>query len=265
MNVREKSGVWLVGILSLALLITTTSTLAQSGFDPVGAMQAANRQYEAEHFAEAAAAYEAILDRGLRHSDLFYNLGNAYFKQGDVGRAILNYRRAQRLNPRDPDIEANLAIARGQTLDRFEGTSEGPLVRWVQTAEAWLTLNEAALLALALWFLLAFCAGLAVFLPGWRRPLRRAMLVLAVLLGLGLISIAGRLYQEVRLPAAVILAPEVDVTSGPGSSEQYLLQFSLHAGTEVYLIEERPGWRRIALPGDLQGWVPEDAVEAVID
>jgi SH3-like domain-containing protein len=75
---------------------------------------------------------------------------------------------------------------------------------------------------------------------------------------------ANRYYREWRYPAAVIVAQEVDVTSGPGTTEQYLVEFNLHSGAEVNVIESRPGWRRITLPGnDFQGWVAEETIELV--
>ena len=90
------------------------------------AMVTANRLYEDGQFAQAAQAYQQLADQGFADSALFFNLGNAYFKQGDYGRAILNYRRAEQLAPRDEDIAANLALARAQRVDQFEENGEEP-------------------------------------------------------------------------------------------------------------------------------------------
>jgi tetratricopeptide (TPR) repeat protein len=237
--------------------------LAQDPVTPTEAMRVANQNYEAGHYAEASAIYEAILESGLHHSSVYYNLGNAYFKQGELGRAILNYRRAQRLDPRDADIATNLSIARAQTVDQLEVPAEGVLTNLVKIAEEWLTLGEAMVLALILWLLIGALAALALIKPAWRRWCSIGMGVLAVFLVVGLISMANRYYTEQNDPPAVIVAQEVDVTSGPGTSEQYLVEFTLHAGAEVSLIENRSGWDRIALPGDLQGWAPAEAVEQV--
>lgn len=238
-------------------------SLAQNPVTPTEAMRVANQNYEAGHYAEASAIYEAILESGLHHSSVYYNLGNAYFKQGELGRAILNYRRAQRLDPRDADIATNLSIARAQTVDQLEVPAEGVLANLVKLAEEWLTLGEAMVLALILWLLMGALAALALIKPAWRHWCGIGMGVLAVFLVIGLISMANRYYTEQNYPPAVIVAQEVDVTSGPGTSEQYLVEFTLHAGAEVSLIENRSGWDRIALPGDLQGWAPAEAVEQV--
>jgi len=249
----------------LILLMTSSLALAQSPASPTEAMLVANQRYETGNYSEAIAGYEAIITAGVRNSDVYYNLGNAYFKQGDMGRAILNYRRAQQLDPPDADIAANLALARTQTVDKLEVPPEGVLVNIVEIAEEWLTLNQAAMLALSLWLLMCIAFIVAIFQPRWRRLSAGIMAILAVFLLIGLISMANRLYKETEAPPVVIIAPEVDVTSGPGGGDQYLVEFELHAGAEVRLLESRVGWRRITLPGNLEGWVPSEAVEPVID
>jgi tetratricopeptide (TPR) repeat protein len=238
--------------------------LAQDPISPVEAMLAANRAYEKGEYLEAAAGYEAIIRYGIDNSDLYYNLGNAYFKHGDLGRAILNYRRAYRLAPRDPDILTNLTIARAQTVDRLDVDNEGTLANLVQMAEEWLTLREAAFLALALWLILCGLAVIAILQPRRRRWWATGIVVIGFFLLVGLASMFNRYYTERVYPPAVIVAQKVDVTSGPGGTDQYLVEFDLHSGAEVQLLESRPGWRRISLSGNLQGWVPEETVELVI-
>jgi tetratricopeptide (TPR) repeat protein len=241
------------------LLLTSSLALAQ-GVSPTEAMSVGNQSYEAGQYAEAIEIYESIVAAGVQNSALYYNLGNAYFKQGDLGRAILNYRRAQSLAPRDADIAANLGVARGQTLDKLEA-DEGPLTNLVQVAEQWLTLDEASMLALLLWLTVSFFAIVAILSVRLRRISLWIIGVLGLLLIVGLFSMANRYYVQQTSPLAVIVVEEVDVTSGPGTGQQYLVEFNLHTGAEVRLLESRPGWQRVALPGnDFQGWVPAEAV-----
>jgi hypothetical protein len=248
----------------LFLFLASQPVLAQDPISPVEAMLAANQAYENGEYLEAAAGYEAIIRYGINNSDLYYNLGNAYFKHGDLGRAILNYRRAYRLAPRDPDILTNLTIARAQTVDRLEAANEGSLANLVQMAEEWLTLREAAFLALALWLILCGLAILAILQPRLRGWWAIGFVIMGFLLLVGLASMLNRYYTEQVYPPAVIVVQQVDVTSGPGGADQYLVEFDLHSGAEVQLLESRPGWRRINLSGNLQGWVPEETVEPVI-
>ena len=91
---------------------------------PTDLMAEANAQYERGEYADAAQQYEALIDSGYEDAALYYNLGNAYFKNGDLGRAVLNYLRAEELSPRDPDIRANLEFARARTVDRVESGGE---------------------------------------------------------------------------------------------------------------------------------------------
>jgi tetratricopeptide (TPR) repeat protein len=246
-------------------LNTSPLALAQNPVTPTEAMRVANQKYEAGEYSEAAAIYETILASGLHHSTVYYNLGNAYYKQGDIGRAILNYRRAQRLDPRDADVVANLNIARTQTVDKLDAPVEGGWSNLVKFAAEWLTVGEAIVLALVLWQLIGLLALIALLRPVLRRWCAIGMGVLAVFLAIGLISIANRFYREQNYAPGVIVAEAIDVTSGPGTSNQYLIEFTVHAGAEVSLLESRPGWDRLALPGDLQGWAPAEAVERVSD
>ncbi len=248
---------------SLFLLLTTSLTLAQS-VSPTEAMLVGNQNYEAGQYADAIEVYESIIGAGVQDSALYYNLGNAYYKQGDLGRAILNYRRAQYLDPRDSDVAANLGVARLQTLDKLEAADQGLLTNMVQVAEEWLTLREAAIFVLVLWLLCCVFAVVAILSTRLRRLSLWAIGIVGVFLIMGLFSVANRYYVQQTSPPAVIIARQVDVTSGPGSADQYLLEFNLHAGAEVRLLESRSGWRRIGLPGnDFQGWVSAEAVELV--
>jgi tetratricopeptide (TPR) repeat protein len=261
----------LIAIIALSMAglfaVNQTQLLAGSlSATAVEKMGTANQLYEAGQIDLAVQAYEQLVNQGVVDSTLFYNLGNAYFRQGDPGRAIFNYRRAQELSPRDPDIKANLALARAQAIDKFEPAGEaGLLGRLGWSVRGWLTLNELAMAVLAGWILFAFLLILYISAragSAWRRGLRYALTVAAVVLVVGVVSLGSALYLEQNRAEGVVVAAEVDVTSGPGA--QYVSEFTLHSGAEVDLIEVRPNWVRLALPGgELEGWVPANAIEPV--
>jgi tetratricopeptide (TPR) repeat protein len=247
----------LLGVVSIAA--------AQNEVTPTEAMEEGNARYEAKKFAEAAEIYQTIADAGVYNSSLYFNLGNAYMKSGDLGRAILNYRRAAYLNPRDQDIFTNLTIARLQTLDRLDGASETGVGNLIQRAEEWLTLTEAAVLALLLWLVASTLLTVAVLSRRLRRYALWGAGIFGVFLIVGLLSMTNRIYREYSSPAAVIVASSVDVTSGPGDADQYVVEFTLHTGAEVRVVDTRPGWRRVALPGNnFQGWLPAESMETVL-
>lgn len=251
-------------ITLISLILSLTHAKALSAQSPSETMPLANQLYEEGHFSEAAQSYQQLVDRGIEHSNLYYNLGNAYFKLGEIGRAILNYKRAAQLNPRDADIRSNLELARSQTTDRYEQTDTSALSLLVTFTSTWLTMDETALTALLLWGLLILLLLLYRHSHHKRlhRAVRNSLLLITPLFILALLSLSGRLYLENTKPQGVIVSQSVDILSGPG--EQYVTQFTLHSGAEVILIEKRGTWARLTLPGDqLQGWVPAETVEGV--
>jgi tetratricopeptide (TPR) repeat protein len=254
----------LIALVQIALIVAVPVRLfAQSPGDE-DRMSGANQLYEGGRYTEAAQAYEQLVDQGLRDSSLYYNLGNAYYKQGDIGRAIVAYLRAEKLAPRDSDVRTNLEVAREQTVDLFDAPADGFLVRLADLARLWSSLNENAVVALLLWFGLTSLL-LTRLLGRWdisRRAQPYATALVAALLVIAVLSLGARLYSDSSDRAAVVVADQVDVVSGPGL--QYLAEFTLHSGAEADILESRAGWVRLALPGgELQGWVPAAEVEEV--
>ena len=246
--------------IALALMLPAASVALAQSPDAPRAMGGGNSSYEDGNFAQAALAYQQLVDQGHREAVLFYNLGNAHYKNGEIGRAVLNYLRAERMAPRDPDIQANLEIARGQTVDVLD-EEEGPGAAIVPTALR-LSNDELSVVALALWSLTALSLALRRLLRTGK--VRRAARYVAFIAGiLMLVSVAA---LGVRLldgsDDAVIVADSVDVLSRPGA--QYDTEFKLHAGAEARLVEERRTWAKVALGDDeFQGWVPAAHVERV--
>ena len=119
-------------LLLLASVVTARADAVSAPFEQ------ANKLYEEGHYTEAAAAYQSLLDHGSVSPAIYFNAGNALFKAGQIGRAIYNYRRAEELAPRDPDIRANLQIARTQA---GTNTASAPGNRWTRWTGR-LTLNE---------------------------------------------------------------------------------------------------------------------------
>ena len=247
-------------IISFLLLLTGLSACSPEKTSGTK-MAEANQLYEAGQFSEAAVMYQALVDAGVEDGALYYNLGNAYFKAGDLGRAILNYRRAQVLEPRNSDVDANLQLARDQTIDELPGES-GTLIDSINRfLVERMTLNEAAIFTLVIWLSLCALTVAAILWSRGRRVLRYTIAVIAVLLIAGLISVGILISEERGNDPAVIVAPSVEARSGPG--EDYLTEFSLHSGAEVDILEQRDNWARIVLPGNLQGWIPGEAVESL--
>jgi len=255
----------LIGLLLLAGLVAAVTVLSPKVMVDSAAIEAANQLYVAGHYAEAAQIYEEQIARGAQDSILFYNLGNAYFQQGDLGRAVLNLERAAQLNPRDGDIQANLELVRAQTTELFVDEAAGPLASMANVTGR-LTENETAVLVLGFWFLLVFLliARRQMGSDKARRGLLYAAVLMLALLLINGVSLAGRTFLEQTQPSGVVVSPTVAVSSGPGT--EFVTGFSLSGGTEVNLVEQQGNWVRLDVPtGADSTWIPVEAVETVAE
>jgi tetratricopeptide (TPR) repeat protein len=266
-------GVRAVKIVSVIILTLITAwaiasvhpAYAQSP-SPAEFMESANDLYNIERYQEASLSYERLVGLGYEDQDLFYNLGNAYFKQDELGRAILNYLRAQRLSPNDDDIKANLKFVREQTTDASKPTEFGGSLASFSNAIPFASTNTIAVLLLGLWAVIAGSIAWWILKPttGTMHPAFISAGTAGVLVILSVILLMGALNSDSAYDdTSVIVATEVGVLSGPGT--QYIEEFTLHSGTETELIEVRGNWSLIAVPAtDLQGWVPRHTVESVV-
>ena len=258
-----KRGTLLLGIALIVFLAVVLFRQFAEAPDGSAAMKLANDLYERGSFVEATQIYQQLADEGYGDSIVFYNLGNAYYKSGDLGRAILNYLRAERLAPRDPDIQDNLQIARDGIVDPFERSEQSALAGSIRVPQLKLSLDELALIALGLWILLALMLLLLARRFSFRRLIGYASVVVALLLLAGTVSLGSGLSSESEDRKVVVVAESVDVVGGPGV--QYEAKFTLHGGNEASLVETRGAWSRLRLAGgQLQGWVPADTVELVV-
>jgi hypothetical protein len=232
--------------------------------DPVALYQRGNRLYQEDNYRGAVEAYRRVLEGGVESADLYYNLGNAHFKAGNLGRAILNYERALRLRPRDSDIRANLELARSLTADEIE-----PLPRfWVFSVLSWwvnLLPRTGLLLALVSAYLVG--AGGVILLILSRRPaLGRLGTWLAAGGGLGILLFGCTLLVRERMVGEVewgiVMVESAAVQSAP-SVEDDLTLFRVHEGTRVRIDRAAEGWLEIVLEDGKVGWVPSDVLEII--
>jgi Flp pilus assembly protein TadD len=142
-----------IGLALLAGLVFTVQSSSATTQTNAQAMSAANQLVNAGHYAEAAQMYEQLVAQSPQDAALHYNLGNAYFLQGDASGALAAYEQAAALAPRDADIRANLALAQ-EAMGPASRPSSGFLAAVAPVVRRWLTADELALLALGAWFAL---------------------------------------------------------------------------------------------------------------
>jgi len=259
-------------LTGIGLLVVAAGAAAQEsprggpgagrGPDPARLLAEGNQAYTAGDIDTALLRYQAVLDRGVNEADLHYNLGNAFARRGELGRAILSYLRAERLAPRDRDVRGNLTWVRTHIRDLELETGDMPAVigHLVRVVRA-LSLDELSLaLVVVVWIV---CGLVAV---AWIRGavsdgLRRLLLTGAAVLVILLAVTGWRWYEERIRDLAVVVVEEVEVRSGPAAS--FPVVFRIHDGLTLTIRGRREGWTRIGLGGEWIGWVPDASVEPV--
>jgi tetratricopeptide (TPR) repeat protein len=248
----------------LLLPIDWTMARAQDSFDRVACLARADAAFERgvratdlaaarQAFHEATQEYERLVADGVENGKLYYNLGNAYVRLGDVPQAILSYRLGQRLLPRDEQIAANLAFARSRVADRIEATDTSRLLRQLFVVHHAFSVRE-RMRGAAVAFLVAWAVLIArIFVP--RRSLSViGLLALAVSLGLAT-SIYAQTSDEAQHPLGVLASDEVLVRKGDGETYEPQFNRPLGRGLEFRVLNRRDEWLQIELPDGKTGWI----------
>lgn len=222
--------------------------------------QQANAFYDSGEYDTARELYESLIDGGIQDSAIYINLGNTHVQQQALAEALLNYRRAQTIAPRDPQLNASLARIRSIRTD-VQGDETALVDSMAALTIAAMTSRELHWATLGLWSLFYALLLAAIARPGWRDQLRGPLIVLGMLLLFGLALWVSRIYADQYRPVAVVMANNVQVMSGP--DDTYLKIYELHTAAEVRILERHDGWIRFILPDQQQGWIRVDVIEKV--
>jgi len=209
----------------------------------------ANRLYYQSQFSEAAEIYERVIADGMKNGHLHFNLGNTYFRMGDLPKAILQYIKAQNLLPRNEDVAANLEYAIRQTRDQLDARNPHDLeavLFWTRD----FSLNEHRLILF--WMNLVFWISMVIGLRHQNPATQSARNILLAFLILVLVSTGFRWHQETRQTTGVVLPRQIDVHSGRNAATAVL--FQLHQGTPVSISQDKENWYEIELYEDKKGW-----------
>lgn len=209
-------------------------------------------------YTKAALRFGRLVEEGnIKNGRLFYNLGNIHFLLDDIGRAVLNYRRAEQYIPNDPNLAKNLAYARSMRRDKLEINEQEKILQTLFFFHYDLGTRTRLILFGISYFGFWLFAGIRIFS---RRPFTSWGLGVALLFSL-LFGIS--LFMEGRQSAAsregVILDAEIVARQGDADSYQPSFEEPLHAGTEFVLREVRSGWWQIELPDGRTAWIPSRA------
>ncbi|MEY2498302.1 MAG: hypothetical protein QOD12_1858 [Verrucomicrobiota bacterium] len=221
--------------------------------DPV--VSKANEAYNAARFQEAADGYQSLVASGQWSANLFYDLGNAWFRLGNFGEAILNYERALALDPHHPESEANLRIARDEA--RALELRTPAFARYIETGT---TTQYSVAAAVAFW--------IALFAAARRFFLRRRSMGLVVLILFSALVFSGSIYALYALETgnkgrdlAIVTGKNIEARLATADNARSVL--ALPPGSEIKVLSERGDWIYAALPNDLRGWIPATSAQRV--
>ena len=216
----------------------------------------------ADYYRKAILHNERLVASGVRNGKLYYNIGNAWFRLDDMGRAILNYRRSALYNPADPNLEQNLQFARSRRVNRIEAQQRDRIFKTLFFIHYDVPTRVRFGIFLGAFILLWGVAVVAVF---YRRSWVRTLIIsLAVVCVIFIISLIAEKVSMTRDPAGVVIAPEVTARKGDGETYQPSFTAPLYSGTEFDLLEQRPDWWYIELEDGARCWIPSWGGELVL-
>ena len=215
----------------------------------------ANQEYAQGHFKEAIGGYETLARSGQWSANLFYDLGNAYFRTGDFGRAILNYERALALERHHPEAAANLQIARDEARALEMQQS------WPERYPQFASVNQYSAAAAVAFWVGAFCTVVLIFT---RR--RSARLIALLILSFSVCALAILATYEIDQGSkgralAIITGDNVQARLATADTANSVL--ALPPGSEIKILNTRGDWVYAALPNNLRGWIPAKSTELV--
>lgn len=247
-------------ILTALLLMSMVGAMAQTSAER---WEAGNKAYIEGNYDKAIEEYSAILDGGEYSMKLYYNLANAYFKTGAMGKAILYYNKALRIAPSQEDIRHNLALAEAQTKDRIAVIPEFFLNRWMRIVRNSMSCTAWSVLSLLmLGVMLAF--GLLFLLASrirWRKMgFYGALSAFVLFVATTSFAVSSR-NDMLSHNEAIVMGTAISVKSSPDRSATDL--FVLHEGTKVKVLTEVDEWVEVVIADGKKGWTLKNNIETI--
>lgn len=245
--------------LTMLLIMFIDITLSANNTE---LLKEAEKSYEKGEFKKAVENYEKLVSSGQLSSDLYFNLGNSYFKNNQIGKAIYNYELAHKINPSNEDIKHNLIIANKRKRDDFE-TKENYFAKNIESGIVNMFTNSG-------WAWMTIICMIFSLLCFVGYKLSASIKFRKLLFWLGIIGLLKftasffigfqSLQQLTEKTNAIVLSPEVYVLNAPNSTGK--TQFTLHEGTKVKILNSNNSWTSIILENGNEGWLPTKDIAA---
>ncbi|MGE5944024.1 MAG: tetratricopeptide repeat protein [Flavobacteriales bacterium] len=242
----------------LALLFSTINFAQNTALFEKG-----NTLYNQGKYNEAIDAYKTILDTKNHSAELYYNLGNAYYKLNKVAPSIYYYEKALQLAPNDHDIKNNLAFAKNMTIDAIDAIPEAGLSKLIKKITNYMTFDEWAKTAV----ILVFCFVILILTYYFAySTINKRIAFIGSMVSIFLIVIALTLaFHKFNLDKndkpAIVFVQESKVNAEPNLRSEE--SFTLHEGTKVQILDTVKSWKKIKLADGKTGWIPEEDIKAL--
>jgi tetratricopeptide (TPR) repeat protein len=242
------------GITTAVLLALLLSIVPSANAAPVNVwFEQANHFYTKAEYDSAVAYYEKIVTAGTLSSAVYFNLGNAYYRQQKLGLARLSYEKAARLDPADPDITTNIKFLSSNIVDRMPELQRGFIETMFWQLHIFMPLRTQLWFCFALLFVIAVLCSIALYTKGNNRLwLIYVSALIAIVLTISGISMGIKIYDAESDAYAVLLEPTVDAKNEPEGAK---ILFTAHEGTKFQIRKSMEGWSLVSLPNGASGWV----------
>jgi tetratricopeptide (TPR) repeat protein len=244
----------------LTLLLSSVSGTVQveKKSDPDYTFYKGNTLYEEGKYDAAIREYSKLPEQGFESGSIYYNIGNCYFKKGDIGRALLNYERAKRMIPGDSDLASNYSYARSLIKGDVSMASSPWFKRLLNKFDFFtingLTIFLSAVFAFSVFFLLS-----GLFIRSLKRYERFVLPILLIIFILGAFSLYSRVSMLGK--EAVIISEKADARFEP--LENATTFFTVHEGMKVYITESKKDWSKVERFDGKVGWIMSSSLERV--
>ena len=253
-----KRGIFFVFFCFMILSAAAVNAANEREGDPKYLFYKANTLYEEGKYDKAISEYSKLLSQGIESGSLYYNLGNSYFKKGELGRAVLNYERAKRLIPRDGDLKSNYRFAISRTKSSYSETSRPWFKRALAVFDT-LTINEITVVLSSVFVVTILFFIVRFYIHVSRRNsllITSASVIVFMIIALTLFSRISMLDTE-----AVVVSGSTEVRFEP--FENATRHFTLYEGMKIEIVQPRKEWMKIRRSDGKIGWIKSQAAEKI--
>lgn len=227
----------------------------------------AAQAYRSQHYKESITLYEELVAQGMTNdkvsAQLYYNLANAYFRDNQLGKAILYYERALLLDPGDGDIRHNLRFAQNRTVDRIDTAANLFLANWFRTIRNLFSSNQWATTGIIFFILFLACVAVYLFIRLlWARKTAfyTGVVLLLLMIGANIFAFSQK-SERTRKDSAIVMVGAATVNASPDNGSNQL--FELHEGTKVKIRNKDGSWLEIQIADGSIGWIQQQEVEVI--